>query len=152
MIRRVQAHSPSDRTIRVVGVVMRDRAGRILTVRKRGTSRFMLVGGKPEPGETLEAAAAREAREEIAAGLDVHRLRLIGHFRADAANEPGHTIDSTVFTHPLVAYGKPAAEIEEMRWLDPFAALPDDLAPLLTAHVLPALRRMQEHTEPQGSC
>ncbi|WP_062202327.1 NUDIX hydrolase [Demequina salsinemoris] len=130
---------PEPPMIRVVGVVMRDDAGRILTVRKRGTSRFMLVGGKPEPGETPEAAAVREAAEEIRAALDPDALSLLGHFRAPAANEPDHVIESTVFTHPLVAHDEPAAEIEELRWLDPASPLPGDLAPLLVGYVLPAL-------------
>ncbi len=125
--------------IRVVGVVLRDGSGRILTVRKRGTSRFMLVGGKPEPGEALETAAVREASEEIRATLRAEDLRLLGHFRAPAANEPDHMIESTVFTHPLVPHDEPAAEIEELRWLDPRDPLPDDLAPLLVGYVLPAL-------------
>ncbi len=125
--------------IRVVGVVLRDDDGRILTVRKRGTSRFMLVGGKPEPGESAEEAALREASEEIHATLDPDALRLLGHFTAPAANEPGHLIESTVFTHPLVPHDAPAAEIEELRWLDTTAPLPTDLAPLLADHVLPAL-------------
>lgn len=132
--------------IRVVGVVMRDDAGRLLTVRKRGTSRFMLVGGKPEPGERPEEAAVREASEEIHARLSLGTLRLLGHFTAEAANEPGHLIESTVFTHPLVPHDEPAAEIEELRWLDPAAPLPRDLAPLLEHHVLPALAARREHT------
>ncbi|MCL3776712.1 MULTISPECIES: NUDIX domain-containing protein [unclassified Actinomyces] len=47
--------------IRVSAVVILDAAGRLLTVRKRGTSRFMFPGGKPEPAETPEHTAVREA-------------------------------------------------------------------------------------------
>jgi 8-oxo-dGTP pyrophosphatase MutT (NUDIX family) len=37
--------------VEVVGAVIRDAGGQLLTVRKRGTQRFMLPGGKREPGE-----------------------------------------------------------------------------------------------------
>ena len=46
---------------------------------------------------------------------------------------------ATVFTAPGVWSARPSAEIAEIRWLDLAGELPDDLAPLLTDHVLPAL-------------
>lgn len=133
--------------IRVVGVVMRDERGRILTVRKRGTSRFMLPGGKPEPDETVEETAARECAEELHAVLNPEQLTLLGRFESAAANEPGHRLESTVMVHPLVAHGEPAAEIAELRWLDASAPLPGDLAPLLEHHVVPALAAQAGQTE-----
>lgn len=126
--------------ITVSAVVLRDDDGRILTVRKRGTSRFMLVGGKPEPGETPAQTALRETTEEVGLALDPEELRVLGSFEAPAANEPGHRLVSHVFTHPLPALPRPAAEIEEVRWLDPAQPLPDDLAPMLEFRVLPALQ------------
>lgn len=127
--------------IRVSAVVLRDPAGRVLTVRKRGTHRFMLVGGKHEPGESPEQTAVREAAEEVGAVLDVTRLERLGRFTAAAANEEGRTVESVVFTHPRVPVGEPPdSEIAEQRWLDPRAVpWPDDLAPLLVEHVLPRL-------------
>lgn len=125
--------------IRVSAVVLRRASGEVLTVRKRGTHRFMLPGGKPEPGESPARTAVREAFEEVGAVLDESRLRELGTFRAAAANEAGHEVVGTVFEHPAVTVTAPAGEIEELRWLDPAAALPDDLAPLLAGHVLPAL-------------
>ena len=44
------------------------RDGRLLTVRKAGSVRFMLPGGKIDPGESARAAAVREVMEEV--GLD----------------------------------------------------------------------------------
>ena len=49
----------------VVAAVAFVRDGHVLTVRKRGTTRFMLPGGKLEPGESAYAAAVREIREEV---------------------------------------------------------------------------------------
>ncbi len=133
------ADSP-DNFIRVSAVVLRDAEGQVLTVRKRNTSRFMLPGGKPEPGESAAEAAVRECAEEVGATLDPAALRPIGVFLADAANEPGWKIEGTVFEHPFVGVAGIASEIEEMRWLDPSCLpLPGDLAPLLEHFVLPAI-------------
>lgn len=126
--------------IRVSGVVIRDAGGALLTVRKRGSSRFMLPGGKPEPGETPRDTAIRECAEEVGVRLRSEDLTEVGVFRAAAANEADHLVEATVFAHPSVAVGHPAAEIAELRWLDPTTATGTDLAPLLVDHVLPALR------------
>lgn len=125
----------------VVSVTFRNSAGDLLLVRKRGTSAFMLPGGKPEPGETHAQAAVREVREEI--GLELHpdQLTLLGNWGAEAANEPGLQITSDVFSAPLVGEPAAAAEIEEVRWLPlgPGAADAPHLSPMLIQHVIPAL-------------
>ena len=123
----------------VSAVVFRDDDGRILTVRKAGTQRFMLPGGKREPGETAAQTAIRECSEELGLTLDPARLTPLGVFLGDAANEPGRSLHSSVFTHPLEGAPTAAAEIAELRWLDPTQQLPDDLAPMLEHHVLAAL-------------
>jgi len=128
---------PAD--IVVSAVVFRDDRGRVLTVRKAGTQRFMLPGGKREPGETAAQTAIRECAEELGLELDPDRLSVLGVFLGDAANEPGHSLHSSVFTHPLESEPAAAAEIAELRWLDPSQPLPDDLAPMLEHHALPAL-------------
>lgn len=137
---------PADvEVLTITAVCLRDDDGALLTVRKRGTERFMLVGGKPDPGESPTAAAVRETAEEVGLRLDTAQLRLLGEFEAPAANEPATWVRCTVFTAPLTGRPVPLAEIEELRWqpLDDaaLAALPADLAPLLREHVIPALRR-----------
>ncbi|SDQ50432.1 NUDIX hydrolase [Leucobacter chromiiresistens] len=131
-----------ERVIRVSAVVMRDAAGRVLNVRKRGTAALMLPGGKHEPGEAAIDTAVREFGEELGVQLDRSRLRELGVFRASAANEPGHVVEATVFEHPLVPdalSAGPQAEIAALEWVDPGAARPD-MAPLNTEHIFPALR------------
>lgn len=132
-------------TIVVAAVCVRDGAGRLLAVRKRGTARFMLPGGKLEVGEGPDAAAARELAEEVGVTVDVADLVLLGRFESAAANEPGALLVSTVYAWQgavAAAEAVVAAEIEELRWLDPADPdLPDDaLAPMLREHVLPRLR------------
>ena len=120
---------------------MRDTHGRVLNVRKRGTTSLMLPGGKHEPGEDPRDTAVREFTEELGIALDVTLLRSLGVFETAAANEPGHLLVAAVFEHPFVpaaASAAPRAEIEYLEWVDP-ALTREDMAPLNTEHVFPAL-------------
>lgn len=120
---------------------MRDASGRVLNVRKRGTQSLMLPGGKHEAGEDPRDTAVREFGEELGIALAPERLEALGVFRAVAANEPGYTVEASVYEHPLVAgaeQASPRAEIEHLEWVDPTSDR-DDLAPLNTDLVFPAL-------------
>lgn len=121
----------------VVSAVAIVRDGAVLTVRKQGTDRFMLVGGKPEDGESAHDCAVRETKEET--GLSVDHLELLGEFVSAAANEPGHELHSTVYLADPDGEPMVAAEIAELRWTD-LAGDYDDLAPMLELNVLPLLR------------
>ncbi|MCA4133841.1 NUDIX domain-containing protein [Arthrobacter sp. M4] len=130
---------PETSVIVVSAVCVFDAAGRLLTVRKRGTDKFMHPGGKPEPGETAAEAASRELAEEVGINVAPHELKPLGVWLAAAANEAATDIEATVFTAPGHWEAHPSAEIAEIRWLDMEDEHPDDLAPLLTDHILPLL-------------
>ena len=74
-----------------------DAAGRVLVVRKHGTSVFMQPGGKPEPGESAAEALARELQEEVGLVVDPADLVPLGTFESDAANEAGHRVVAEAF-------------------------------------------------------
>jgi len=124
-------------TIRIAAAVMTDEAGRLLLVRKRGTRSFMQAGGKLGPGETPVAALLRELDEELGLKLSPSEPLYIGRFHAPAANEPGHIVEADLFHVDLPAPVRPAAEIEEVIWLDASRVAEIDLAPLTRDHVLP---------------
>ncbi len=129
--------------LRLSAVLVRDDAGRILLVRKRGTSRFMQPGGKLEPGESFAEAAAREVGEELGLTVAAADLEDLGTWYGPAANEDNTFIDAGLFAWALPA-GSPqpeaAAEIEELLWAAPAAAAErTDLSPLLSEHILPRL-------------
>lgn len=79
--------------------------------------------------------------------IDIRKLRLLGNWHAPAANEDGRIVAATVYEHPAVEIRGPSGELEELRWLNIRGEPPDDLAPLLTGRVLPAL--LDEPVEPE---
>ncbi|MFZ0266010.1 NUDIX hydrolase [Caulobacter sp.] len=117
------------RTIDIVTAVIRDEAGRMLVVRKRGTAIFMKPGGKREPGEDDLTALARELEEEI--GCRLIDATLLGAFEAPAANEPGFTVRSATYLARVEGEAAALAEIEELAWIDPAAPGDIPLAPLM---------------------
>ncbi|MHA7143675.1 NUDIX hydrolase [Arthrobacter sp. TmT3-37] len=127
-------------TITVTALCLIDDRGRLLLVRKRGTTLFMQPGGKPEPGESPAQAGAREVSEELGLTVAPQDLTLLGTWEGPAANEADTRLVATVFLCPLTAEPRPAAEIEEIDWL-PLDGPQHraDLAPLLTGYVIPAL-------------
>lgn len=115
-----QVPPPSVTTLRIVAaVIVRD--GRFLLVRKRGTTSFMQVGGKIEPGEEPVGALVRETAEEIGAAVDPSDVVPLGRFAAVAANEPDHVVDADAFAVELPPgfEPRPQAELEELVWVDP---------------------------------
>jgi 8-oxo-dGTP diphosphatase len=78
----------------IIEIVDGRRRGIVLIERKNPPSGWALPGGFVEYGETLEAAAVREAREETS--LDVELLGQLGAYSDPSRDPRFHTI-STVF-------------------------------------------------------
>ncbi len=77
-----------------VDIIIETEGGIVLVERKNPPYGWALPGGFVDYGETVEDAAAREAKEET--GLDVEGLRQF-HTYSDPSRDPrGHTV-STVF-------------------------------------------------------
>lgn len=106
-----------DRVISVSAVVLTRLDGAVITVRKRGTDRFMLPGGKWEAGESARECAAREVGEELGVMLAPELLSSVGLFESATANEPGFLLVSEVFAADCDSPAVPAAEIAEARWV-----------------------------------
>lgn len=144
----ISEHDRGSPSIRVSALVLR-RGDAMLMVRKRGTTAFMLPGGKPEPGERPVDTIIREVAEELGLLITSADLEELGTFDALAANEAGHRVYGDVFLHRGVPADfdfdgiTPQAEIESLAWFSP-DALPDDspeltIAPLTRDGVVPAL-------------
>lgn len=133
-----------DLVIEVSAVCLFDEDGRVLTVRKRHTSGWMLVGGKPETGETDRDCVIREVEEELGVALDPAALTKLGDFHSTAVNE-GVPLTAHVFVSTQRVTPSPRAEIAELRWVDPADPGPDQ-APLNIDLVFPLLGAAGDQT------
>jgi nicotinamidase-related amidase/8-oxo-dGTP pyrophosphatase MutT (NUDIX family) len=141
IIESLAAQCPSPPpTIRVVAAVIVDDHGRTLVVRKRGTTAFMQPGGKIDDGETSSDALRRELWEELGVTVRHSDVTALGAHVAKAANEPDHLVEADLFRVTLRDRPHAAAEIEEIRWIDPEAPGDIDLAPLTEETVFRLLR------------
>ncbi len=107
-----------------VDIIIEKEGGIVLVKRKNPPSGWALPGGFVDYGESLEAAALREAKEETS--LDVDRLRQFGAYSDPERDPRGHTI-SVVFTGRGMGdlrAGDDAKEIAIFRQEN----LPEDLA------------------------
>ena len=131
----------SEGVIPIVAALIRDARGRVLPVRKRGTSAFMQPGGKRAAGESDVTALVREIDEELGCRVAENSARPLGVFEAPSANEPGFRVHAALYAVDVEGTIAAKAEIDQVVWVDP-RALPDlPLAPLTRDHVLPLARR-----------
>ncbi|GLX87996.1 NUDIX hydrolase [Pseudomonas weihenstephanensis] len=128
--------------IRIAAAVLIGPDGRTLLVRKRGTQAFMQPGGKIDAHEQPIEALARELEEELALKIDPVRATYLGHFCAPAVNEPGFEVQAELFLLHIDADVAPAAEIEEVQWIDPRGDGGLTLAPLTGDVILPFYRQI----------
>ncbi|QAY89615.1 NUDIX domain-containing protein [Pseudomonas sp. ACM7] len=136
----------SPRLIRIAAALLIGPDGRTLLVRKRGTEAFMQPGGKIEAHEQPVHALARELEEELGLVIDPAHATYLGQFSAPAANEPGFTVQAELFQLTFDSDVSPAAEIEEVRWIDPATDGNVTLAPLTRDLILPFYRALLTET------
>ncbi|MGC5703204.1 NUDIX domain-containing protein [Pseudomonas sp. NFXW11] len=129
--------------IRIAAALLIGADGQTLLVRKRDTQAFMQPGGKIEAGEQPLQALTRELEEELGLRIEPSQARYLQQFSAPAANEPGHEVQAEVFLIHIDTPVSPAAEIAEVRWIDPRGDGDLFLAPLTRDLILPFYRRLQ---------
>ena len=134
------APAVSPRIIHIAAALLLNADGQTLLVRKRATTAFMQPGGKIEAHELPVQALARELEEELGLVIDPSQATFLGQFSAAAANEPGFVVQAEIFQLTINAEVFPAAEIEEVIWVDPATDPALELAPLTRDLILPFYR------------
>lgn len=101
------------------------RGNQVLLIRRANPPEgWALPGGFIDYGESAEAAAVREAREEI--GLDVKLIRLVGVYSDPSRDPRFHTL-SVVFLAEASGQPRPGDDAAEVGWF-PLDHLPARLA------------------------
>ncbi|MEN8150536.1 MAG: NUDIX hydrolase [Planctomycetota bacterium] len=120
-------------------VVLKER-DRVLFVREEkdeSRGKWNLPGGHVEFGETIAAAAQREAKEEV--GVGVFLTDLLGVYTAKVRAD-GTSVRFVFNAHAMTGEAGPGDEITEVRWMstDEARALADDgmVAPMILRRVL----------------
>lgn len=103
----------------MVDVVIPSEGGVVLI--RRGTDPYegmwALPGGFVELGETVENAAAREAKEET--NLDVELERLVGVYSEPDRDPRGHNVSVTFLARVIGGNPAAATDADEVEVLDP---------------------------------
>jgi 8-oxo-dGTP pyrophosphatase MutT (NUDIX family) len=131
------------KVIRIAAALLIGADGRTLLVRKRGTQAFMQPGGKIDAGESAAEALVRELHEELGLVIAKEHAQFLGEFSAVAANEPGFEVNCQLYQLHVEQEVVPAAEIEEIIWVDASSIDHLHLAPLTRDSILPLYRRLQ---------
>lgn len=131
------------KVIRIAAALLIGADGRTLLVRKRGTQAFMQPGGKIDAGETAAVALVRELHEELGLVVAAEHAQFLGEFSAVAANEPGFEVNCQLYRLDVDQDVVPAAEIEEVVWVDAGDLDHLHLAPLTRDSILPLYRALQ---------
>ena len=97
--------SDHENPVPTVDIIIEVEGGIVLIDRKNPPHGWAIPGGFVDYGETVEAAALREAKEET--GLDVTLTHLLGVYSDPSRDPRSHTI-STVFVG--TAKGQPVAD------------------------------------------
>ena len=130
------------KTIRIAAALLIGPDDRTLLVRKRGTQAFMQPGGKIDAGETAAVALVRELHEELGLVVAAEQAQFLGEFSAVAANEPGFEVNCQLYRLDVDQNVLPAAEIEEVVWVDGANLDHLQLAPLTRDSILPLYRQL----------
>ena len=119
-----------------VDAVITDPAHGVVLIRRRNApfaGCWALPGGFVDPGETCEAACAREAAEETA--LTVAIVALVGVFSAPERDPRGHTVSAVYLCRVIGGVLEGGDDAAEARWFADLrgVALAFDHAAILAA-------------------
>jgi len=95
------------------GLLIRDR--KLLVVKSKGKDFFIPPGGKPENGETVQEALAREMLEETGLEVSVGKMAVLGVYTALAAGNEDKIVTMTAMLINAEGDPTPCAEVEELR-------------------------------------
>jgi 8-oxo-dGTP diphosphatase len=125
--------------------------GKLLLVRKKQTTRFIVPGGKREANEPEIDSLEREVWEELHCHINLPTLQFLGEYTDRAANEPNALVAMKLYTGNLLGVPQPSSEIEEFQWIDVFHHGAFPLADLVKHKILPhVIQVINDEKEAEG--
>lgn len=126
-------------------VLVRDKRGRILLLRRPDNDLWTIPTGGLKKGETIRECGIRECREET--GVDIEIIGLVGVFttpdhvivyrKGKKVDEVRQPVNICLHAHPVGGELTTTGEASDVRWVDP--------ADLGSYEIHPALRRRIDH-------
>ncbi|KUF44009.1 MAG: NUDIX domain-containing protein [Myroides sp.] len=130
-------------TIYLASALITDKNNRLLTVRKKTSTYYMMAGGKLELGETPEQALIRELNEELHLIITSKDIKLLGTHTTKAVNEANTIVTAHIY-HLVIDDMNitVSAEIAEAKWLTQENYKETKLAHLLEEFSIPIWLRL----------
>lgn len=99
------------------GIIIKEKS--LLVLRSKNRDTFFAPGGKPDSGESSEAALLRELYEEIGITIDTSNISFFGSYLAPASGNESIELTMDVYTiHSYQGEIAIASEIDELMWVN----------------------------------
>lgn len=125
-------------TLFLASALITDKNNRLLTVRKKTSTYYMMAGGKLESRETPEQALIRELSEELNLTISSKDIKLLGTHTTKAVNEANTIVTAHIY-HLILEDTDitVSAELAEAKWLTKENYTETKLAHLLEEFSIP---------------
>lgn len=125
------------RSTRIAAALVEDGAGKLLLVRKAGTSHFTQPGNEIGADDSVLGTILRELNEELGLSLPNLGLPYLGQHVAPAADKPDQMVVAELFHVRLRHMPETGPTIEEAVWVEQEEAIVLPLSPLTRDCILP---------------
>ncbi|MEC4115280.1 NUDIX hydrolase [Myroides pelagicus] len=133
------------KTIHLASALVINSDNEMLVVRKKGSTYYMMAGGKIQTNESAKEALFREIKEELDLDLNNEQISYLGSHQTTAVNEAKTLVSADIFLIRLTTKSvKPHAELEEVIWLNQMNYTSYQLAHLLKEFSLPRWLKMKK--------
>jgi mutator protein MutT len=102
--------------IRKAAALFIDSQGRLLLSKDKHSTKWQVLGGKIETGETPVQTIIREMHEELAVEVEVKQKQYASSSIFPAANDPGKTVQLYYYFCKLFGKPKMIENVEFVRW------------------------------------